>query len=63
MMAFVDTFVCVHKEELWTHPNNHGKGGYLEGRTFGGRKRNGERLWKRRWCREPRSREWHGDTT
>lgn len=46
MMVFVGTFVCVHKEELWTHPNNQCKGEYREGRTFGGRKRNGERLWK-----------------
>jgi len=48
MMVFVGTFDCVHKEELWTHPNNHSKGGSGEGRTFGGRKRNGERLSKRR---------------
>jgi len=23
MMAFVDTFVCVHKEESWTQPIRH----------------------------------------
>jgi hypothetical protein len=25
MMAFVDTFVCVHKEESWTHQTKHFK--------------------------------------
>ena len=24
-MAFVDTFVCVHKEESWTHQSKHCK--------------------------------------
>ena len=43
MMVFVGT-VCVHEEELWTHPNKHFKLGYPEESAFGGPKRSGERL-------------------
>jgi hypothetical protein len=58
----VETEVCVHEEESWTHPHRHSKLGGQKESTDGARKRSGGRLWKRRWWREPRYREWHEDT-
>src|SRR6266851_1279416 len=33
MMAFLDTFVCVHKEESWTHQTKHFKSKSREQRS------------------------------
>src|SRR5258705_7929619 len=58
MMAFVGTFVCVHKEESWTHRIKHLKSECSEQGTVGERSRSDGRSWKRRCCQEPRCREW-----
>ena len=58
MRAFVDTFVCVHKEESWTHRIKHCKSEWRERRGVEQLK-SGGRSWKRRSCREPRYRELH----
>ena len=62
MMAFMDTFVCVHKGESWTHRNKRFKLACQE-EGFGAERygRDG-RSWKRRWCRELRCRESLDDT-
>src|SRR6266436_7946566 len=63
MMAFVGTFVCVHKEESWTHRIKHLKSESSEEGTVGERSRSDGRSWKRRCCREPQCRELRDDTT
>ena len=60
---FVGTFVCVHKEESWTHQTKHFTSESREQRSGAERSGCDERSWKRRSCRKPRYREWRDDTT